>query len=59
VQLAAQGLTNPQIAEKLFVGRGAVKSLLASIFTKLGARPRAELAAEAARRGLSGSDPAD
>ncbi len=55
VQLAAQGLTNPEIAEKLFVGRGTVKSHLASIFTKVGVRTRAELAAEAARRDLSSS----
>jgi DNA-binding NarL/FixJ family response regulator len=50
VQLAAQGLTNPEIAEKLFVGRGTVKSHLANVFTKLGVRTRAELAAAAARR---------
>jgi DNA-binding CsgD family transcriptional regulator len=58
VQLAAQGLTNPEIAEKLFVGRGTVKTHLASIFTKVGVRTRTELAAEAARRDLSANDDA-
>ncbi|MDQ1511688.1 MAG: hypothetical protein QOG50_3532, partial [Actinomycetota bacterium] len=53
VRLATQGLTNPEIAEKLFVGRGTIKSHLSSIFTKLGVRGRAELAAEAARRDIN------
>ena len=50
VALAAEGLTNPQIAERLFVARGTVKVHLGHIFTKLGVTTRAELAAEATRR---------
>jgi DNA-binding CsgD family transcriptional regulator len=46
----AEGLTNPQIAERLLMGRATVKSHLEHIFTRLGMRSRAELAAEAARR---------
>ncbi len=50
VALAAEGLTNPQIAEKLFITRGTVKVHLAHIFNKLGVATRSELAAEATRR---------
>ncbi len=50
VALTAAGLTNPQIAEKLFITRGTVKVHLAHIFTKLGVVTRSELAAEATRR---------
>ena len=50
VALTAAGLTNPQIAEKLFITRGTVKVHLAHIFAKLGVATRSELAAEATRR---------
>ena len=50
VALAAEGLTNPQIAERLFVARGTVKIHLSHIFSKLGVSTRAELAAAATRR---------
>jgi DNA-binding CsgD family transcriptional regulator len=53
VALVAEGLTNPQIAERLLMGRATVKSHLEHIFTKLAVRSRAELAAEAARRGVT------
>ena len=49
---AAGGLTNPQIAERMFIARATVKAHLSHIFAKLGMSTRAELAAEAARRGL-------
>ncbi len=52
VKLATQGLTNPQIAERLFIGRGTVKTHLAHVFVKLGVTSRAQLAAESARSGL-------
>ena len=52
VKLLAQGLTNPQIGGRLFIGRGTVKTHLAHVFAKLGVTTRAELAAEATRRGL-------
>jgi DNA-binding CsgD family transcriptional regulator len=52
VRLAAQGLTNPEIGERLFISRGTVKTHLSHVFTKLGITTRSELAAEAVRRGL-------
>jgi predicted ATPase/class 3 adenylate cyclase/DNA-binding CsgD family transcriptional regulator len=52
VKLTAKGLTNPEIGERLFIGRGTVKTHLAHIFTKLGIKSRAELASEATRRGM-------
>lgn len=52
VRLVAQGLTNPQVAERLFIARATVKAHLAHIFTKLSVTSRSELAAEATRRGL-------
>lgn len=48
--LVAAGLTNPQIAEQLFVSRNTVKTHLSHIYSKLGIASRAALAAEAARR---------
>ncbi len=50
VELVADGLTNPQIAEKMFIARGTVKVHLGHIFTKLSVTSRSELAAQAARR---------
>ena len=48
--LVAEGLTNPQIAERLVVSRHTVESHLKRIFLKLGATSRAQLAAEVLRR---------
>jgi DNA-binding NarL/FixJ family response regulator len=42
-RLAADGLTNPQIAQELFVARKTVEKHLASIFAKLGIASRTEL----------------
>ena len=50
VALTAEGLTNPQIAERLFIARGTVKIHLSHIFAKVGVATRAELASEATRR---------
>jgi len=50
VRLVSTGLTNPEIAERLLVTRGTVKVHVSHIFTKLGVRSRAELAADATRR---------
>jgi len=51
VELAAQGLTNPEIGKRLFIGRGTVKTHLSHVFAKLNVSSRAELAAAASRRG--------
>lgn len=50
VELVTEGLTNPQIAELMFIARGTVKVHLGHIFAKLGVASRSELAAIAARR---------
>ena len=42
--LAAQGLSNPDIAARLFVSRGTVKTHLAHIYAKLQIANRTELA---------------
>jgi DNA-binding CsgD family transcriptional regulator len=52
VQLVAEGLTNPQIGERLFISRRTVQAHLSHVFAKLGVASRAELAAQAARREL-------
>ena len=50
VALVAEGLTNPQIAERLFISRATVKTHLSNVFTKVGVTTRAQLAAMAATR---------
>ena len=45
----AEGLSNPQIAARMFISRRTVTTHLTSIFRKLGISARAELAAPAAR----------
>jgi DNA-binding CsgD family transcriptional regulator len=50
VRHAAAGLTNPEIAERMFVSRGTVKVHLSHVYAKLGLRNRAEVTAEAMRR---------
>jgi predicted ATPase/DNA-binding CsgD family transcriptional regulator len=52
VRHVAQGLTNPEVARRLFVSRSTVKAHLAHIFAKVGVSTRAELTAQATRRGL-------
>jgi predicted ATPase/class 3 adenylate cyclase/DNA-binding NarL/FixJ family response regulator len=47
---AADGLTNPQIGERMFITRGTVKIHLSHIYTKLGLRNRSELASLVTRR---------
>jgi DNA-binding CsgD family transcriptional regulator/tetratricopeptide (TPR) repeat protein len=48
-QAVAGGLSNPQIATRMFISRRTVTTHLTSIFRKLGITSRAELAARAAR----------
>ena len=50
VELAAQGLTNPEIARRMFISRGTVKVHLSHVYAKLNLRNRSELATRAARR---------
>jgi DNA-binding CsgD family transcriptional regulator len=50
VSLVSEGLTNPEIAERLLISRGTAKVHISHVFTKLGLASRAELAAEATRR---------
>jgi DNA-binding CsgD family transcriptional regulator len=50
VGLAAEGLTNRQVAERLFVSRRTVATHLEHVFQKLGISTRARLAAETVRR---------
>ena len=45
-----EGLTNPQIAERMFIEISTVKSHVHHIFTKLNIATRSELAATASRR---------
>jgi DNA-binding CsgD family transcriptional regulator/tetratricopeptide (TPR) repeat protein len=51
VELVAQRLSNPEVAERLFISRHTVESHLKHIYRKLGLSSRIELAAAAAARG--------
>jgi DNA-binding CsgD family transcriptional regulator len=51
VKLVTEGLTNPQIAERLFISRKTVTTHLTHVFAKLGISTRAALSAEAVRKG--------
>jgi DNA-binding CsgD family transcriptional regulator len=46
-QLAASGITNPEIAARLFIARGTVKMHLSHTYRKLGVSNRVQLAASA------------
>lgn len=48
--LVAEGLSNPQIGDRLYVSRRTVQTHVAHIFTKLDMSSRSKLAAEVTRR---------
>jgi DNA-binding CsgD family transcriptional regulator len=52
VGLVAQGMSNPQIAEKLFLSRRTVQTHVSHILTKLELHSRTEIAREASIRGI-------
>ncbi len=50
--LVAQGLTNRQIAVKLYLGEGTVRNYVSSVLAKIGASNRAEAAAYAVKHNI-------
>ena len=56
MELLAQGLTNPQIAERLFISRATVKTHLIHVYSKLGVSTRSQLAADATRHYAASDD---
>jgi len=53
LMLIARGLTNVDIARHLFVSEGTVKTHINNLFSKIGARDRAQAVAYAFRNGLT------
>ena len=52
VRLAAEGCSAPEMARRLHLSQGTIKSHLAHLYQKLGVSDRAAAVAEAMRRGL-------
>lgn len=59
VQWLAQGLTNQQIADRMFLSTGSVKQYLSHVGEKLGARSRTQILITAVRLRLVDPDAAD
>jgi len=55
VALVAQGLTNAEIGQRLFISAGTARIHLSHIYAKLGVANRAQLASEATARGMGES----
>ena len=53
VELVCEGLTNPEIGDRLYISRRTVQTHLYNVFKKLGVTSRAELAARARDHGLA------
>ena len=56
LKLLAQGLTNAEIAEQLFLTKGTVRNYVSSILAKLDVDDRTQAALIAVRHGFIGSD---
>ncbi|HEY9556752.1 MAG TPA: LuxR C-terminal-related transcriptional regulator, partial [Acidimicrobiales bacterium] len=55
--LLAEGLSNPALAERLFISPRTAAVHVSNILTKLGMGSRTEIAAWAVREGLGGISP--
>ena len=44
IELVADGLSNKEIASKMFLGEGTVRNMMSSVLDKLGLRDRTQLA---------------